>query len=359
MKSLFSILVAGALIAGLTTCAFAEVPDSINYQGKLTKPDGPYPPDTTVSITFAIYDDPTNVTPLWEEIQPSVPAKYGIFSVLLGSVNPIHNTVFNGEVRYLGVTVGSDDEMSPRRPIVSVGYAFRSGTDGDWDFSGDDIYRVTGNVGIGTTAPDARLDVMDSTGVAAVNAKSEGGSGSKYGGEFEAVGEGTNNIAVYARGGCYGWECTPASNANIAVWGVDGSKGNVPMMPSGNWAGYFSGKVRVTDTLKVSAPIKFEFDYESPWFSITPGECEPKTHDLGGDPSKYIVYLYGKSSDGGIHQVNYGMDCARYAGVIRCYGCWWKGLTSSEITVCRAADDDDVGSSGDWYRAKVRILKNQ
>jgi hypothetical protein len=32
--------------------------------------------------------------------------------------------LFNGELRYLGVTVGADDEMSPRQRIGSVPYAF-------------------------------------------------------------------------------------------------------------------------------------------------------------------------------------------------------------------------------------------
>jgi hypothetical protein len=88
-----------------------------------------------------------------------VTVEKGIFNVLLGSVNPIPDTVFPGDVRYLGVKVGGDPEMSPRKAIVSVAYAYRSGDDGDWTINGDNIYRLDGNVGIGTANPQGLLQV--------------------------------------------------------------------------------------------------------------------------------------------------------------------------------------------------------
>jgi len=55
-----------------------------------------------------------------------VAVEKGIFSVLLGSGNPIPDSVFDGNVRYLGTKVGNDPEMTPRKSIVSVAYAFKS-----------------------------------------------------------------------------------------------------------------------------------------------------------------------------------------------------------------------------------------
>lgn len=112
-------------------CAFAlcvtqaEVPKLINYQGKLTTPEGALV-DTTVSMQFSIYSDSTGGDPLWTETQTSVKVDKGIFNVLLGSVNEIPESVFTGNIRYLGVKVGDDPEMIPRKPIVSVGYAYNS-----------------------------------------------------------------------------------------------------------------------------------------------------------------------------------------------------------------------------------------
>jgi len=145
----------------------------INYQGKITTLEGALI-DTAISMQFYIY--PTIGGPagyLWAETLSTVVVEKGVFSVLLGSVNPIRNSVFSGETRYLELIIGDGSVMYPRKAIVSVGYAFRSAesdtseyahyatTDNDWniDTSGFNVYRMTGNVGIGTAIPQARLEV--------------------------------------------------------------------------------------------------------------------------------------------------------------------------------------------------------
>jgi hypothetical protein len=166
------IFVSGLLIVmvlGLAA-ASAQVPDMVNYQGVLTASDGS-PIDTTVQMMFRIYADSTTSTYLWTETHGSVNVDGGMFNVLLGSGTSIPDSVFEGSVRYLGLTVGTDSEMTPRRPLVSVGYAFKSersdtaeyaltgAADNDWVIQGDTIYHVPGNVGIGTASPTEKLDV--------------------------------------------------------------------------------------------------------------------------------------------------------------------------------------------------------
>lgn len=118
-----------SLVISVLICSFshvfADVPQMINYQGKLATHQEVLV-DDTVSIIFTIYDDSTGGTAFWSETQSSVVVKEGVFSVLLGSMDPIPDTVFTGEVRYLGVKVGEDSEMIPRRAIVSSGYAYRA-----------------------------------------------------------------------------------------------------------------------------------------------------------------------------------------------------------------------------------------
>ncbi|HVP36144.1 MAG TPA: hypothetical protein VMT04_04035, partial [Terriglobales bacterium] len=125
MKSAKILLACLVAILVLFTFAYAEVPKIINYQGKLTTPQGALFNDT-LAMTFSIYADSTGGTALWTETQTTVKVEFGVFSVMLGSVNPIPEAVFDGNTRYLGLKVGSDNEMTPRKAIVSVGYAYKS-----------------------------------------------------------------------------------------------------------------------------------------------------------------------------------------------------------------------------------------
>ena len=139
------------ILFGFAQVIQSEVPRLINYQGKLTTPQGA-PLDTIVSMQFSIYPDSTGGTPLWTETQLSVRVDKGIFNTLLGSVTEIPDSVFSGAIRYLGVNVGDDPELTPRKSIVSVGYAYRVSTidgasggtiQGDMNVEGDLI--MTGN----------------------------------------------------------------------------------------------------------------------------------------------------------------------------------------------------------------------
>jgi hypothetical protein len=125
MKAAWITAVVMAVMAwGLSPCT-AEVPRTINYQGQLNMAEGE-PVDSTILMVFRIYADSVSQDPLWEEIQEAVEVTDGLFNVLLGSVTPISEQVFNGSERYLGLTVGNDDEMQPRRPLVSVVYAYHT-----------------------------------------------------------------------------------------------------------------------------------------------------------------------------------------------------------------------------------------
>jgi hypothetical protein len=107
--------------------ATASIPLVITYQGRLADADGT-PLDNTnpgLGMTFSLYDTDTGGTPLWTETHANVPVSEGLFSVRLGSINPLSIDLFNGD-RWLGVQVGSDPEMTPREHLNSVPYAMQS-----------------------------------------------------------------------------------------------------------------------------------------------------------------------------------------------------------------------------------------
>jgi len=114
------------ILLSLTLAALAQVPQLINYQGKLLKPDGTPVADGPYAMTFAIYAQPTGGVALWSEPQTAVQVKKGLFSVLLGSVNNLPANIFASPDRFFGVTVGTDPEMTPRQQITTAAYAFKA-----------------------------------------------------------------------------------------------------------------------------------------------------------------------------------------------------------------------------------------
>lgn len=104
----------------------AQPPQLINYQALLTDPNtGKAIPDSMYTVVFSIYNVSTGGTAIWTETQ-SIETQDGLFNALLGSVNPITPSVLDGPEKYLGVKVGMDPEMTPRRRIVSSAYSIIS-----------------------------------------------------------------------------------------------------------------------------------------------------------------------------------------------------------------------------------------
>jgi len=167
-KIILSVLVLLAIAFTLTPnpCPSA-VPSLINYQGVLKDSLG-VPITDTPAMKFSIWNDSIGGNELWKETYIAVTIKNGLFNVLLGSENPIPDSVFNALNRWLQVQVETT-LLSPRRRIVSVGYAYKaseadtseyaraSSPDDDWVIAGNNIYRENGNVGIGTTDPSYKL----------------------------------------------------------------------------------------------------------------------------------------------------------------------------------------------------------
>jgi len=115
---------AGVLMAG---SSFAVAPEIIGFNGNLTDGSGQPVPDGAYDITFSIWDTEVGGERKWGETQVGVPVSNGVFSVFLGSVVPIKDTVWNGKERYLEIEVGGEI-LSPRSRFASVPWAQRIGT---------------------------------------------------------------------------------------------------------------------------------------------------------------------------------------------------------------------------------------
>ena len=100
----------------------AAPPQTISYQGFLTSSAGA-PVNATLSVQFSLYSVASGGTALWTETQ-SVTVTNGNYSVILGNTTPI-SLPFDAPY-FLGVTVGTDAEMTPRAALTIVPYAFRA-----------------------------------------------------------------------------------------------------------------------------------------------------------------------------------------------------------------------------------------
>jgi len=104
---------------------YAEVPSTMNYQGRLTDSSGNPVPDTSHNVSFKIYDESNAV--VWEELH-IISTTDGFFTVQLGSNGwPLTDDVFDQSERWLGITVDGDQEISPRTQFNAVPYAFKTG----------------------------------------------------------------------------------------------------------------------------------------------------------------------------------------------------------------------------------------
>jgi hypothetical protein len=107
---------------------FGEVPQQISFQGYLTDDLGNPVDGNDYVMVFSIYSVLDGGSPMWWEEQ-TVEVTDGVFNIQIGqdpAGNPFPNDLFDGQ-RWLGVTVGGDDEMSPRQPLTSVPFAIQAG----------------------------------------------------------------------------------------------------------------------------------------------------------------------------------------------------------------------------------------
>ncbi|MCH9025434.1 MAG: hypothetical protein IH931_08890, partial [candidate division Zixibacteria bacterium] len=106
--------------------SFANVPQLINFQGVLIDSVGT-PLDGSFDITFRIYNQPTSGSAFWIETHIGEPVNDGLFAVILGSITPLGSAKSaTSHEFWLGITIGSDPEQSPRSQLISVPFAFEA-----------------------------------------------------------------------------------------------------------------------------------------------------------------------------------------------------------------------------------------
>lgn len=97
------------------------VPLRLTEQGRLFDAQGK-PVAGQTKFVFSIYDAANGGSALWTESH-ELKLEDGYYSVQLGSKDAFPADLWNGSVRFVGVKVNADEEMSPREELASVPYA--------------------------------------------------------------------------------------------------------------------------------------------------------------------------------------------------------------------------------------------
>ena len=122
---------------GFTQMLDQNVPGQINIQGRLTDEQG-VNLNGKYKITFRIWKNATTKDEVndmpWEEIYEETQEKgdnrievvNGLYQAFLGDIIPIEAEIFDGTVKWLGITIEGEEEMVPRLKLASYGYAYRA-----------------------------------------------------------------------------------------------------------------------------------------------------------------------------------------------------------------------------------------
>jgi hypothetical protein len=109
-----------------SSAAFAQAPQLLGYQGRLTKNDGT-PETGSAQFKFDFFAASTAGSPLWEEMQ-TLTLTNGYYSTYLGKSTTFPPTLFDNGTLYLEIAVKASGDpdfqpMSPRQQVGAVAWA--------------------------------------------------------------------------------------------------------------------------------------------------------------------------------------------------------------------------------------------
>ncbi len=175
LSAAFALLTYAPFAAPLAYGA-AGINRELNYQGVLKDSSGSIVPDGSYDMVFKLYTVASGGSPIWTGTYTStngnpVTVTNGLFSVLLGSGtgNSLATVNFNQDTLYLGITVGTDSEMTPRLRIGAAAYAINSAevnglSFADSAYSPGDILYVDTSGDLKRLAAGANSDILSIEG---------------------------------------------------------------------------------------------------------------------------------------------------------------------------------------------------
>lgn len=173
MKKVLTLLV---LFLFLNTLSYSQTPERINYQGVARSAAGSILANSSIGVRILINSGSPGGTNVFSEVHSVTTNQFGLFTLQIGggSLSP-----GSGAFNAIDWSTGSyfvDTEIDPNggsaftsvgtAQLLSVPYALYAKDGGPWQRTGNNINNTnSANVGIGTAAPGAKLEVSGTSGV--------------------------------------------------------------------------------------------------------------------------------------------------------------------------------------------------
>ena len=198
---------------------WGQVPRTFSYQGVLKDASGVLV-DNTLTITFSLYDVETSETAIWSELHSATTVTDGVFSVTLGSSDPLD---LDFDVQYWLEIAVNGAPLSPRTRLTASPYCF-------YALNADTASHLS---------TDANL-FINSIFVGRMGAQWDGSDGAA--GEFMITNASNNADAVVAQtlgvGSAGDFRVTHTSSAATALYVRHSGTGSVAHFYQDNETGY-------------------------------------------------------------------------------------------------------------------------
>lgn len=150
------------IVLFISTVSVAQIPSQISYQGFITDLDGPIT-NPIFPMEFRICEDVSGIVTLWQtDGIVLVEVDGGYFTHLLGSANPLPDSLSKYSELWLGITAGGDSEM-PLIKIASTAYSYKTIESDLLDGKNADAFADTGHAHVVTSAEieDGTIQFID------------------------------------------------------------------------------------------------------------------------------------------------------------------------------------------------------